>query len=104
MKTSKKAPVKAAPAPSEDKALQMNVHDRIPPELREGALDTLRHLARAEVLAPYRTQRLTKEGKSVAVSIISTALVNEAGRMYAIATTERLSTALQGPPEEAGTP
>ncbi len=87
---------------NEAEALQMNVQDRIPPELREGALDTLRHLARAEVLAPYRTQRLTKEGKSVAVSIISTALVNEAGRMYAIATTERLSDALQSPPVEAG--
>ena len=86
----------------EAEALQMNAQDRIPPELRAGALDTLRHLAKAEVLAPYRNERLTKEGQSVAVSIISTALVNEAGRMYAIATTERLSDARQSPPVEAG--
>ena len=89
---------------NEAEALQMNVQDRIPPELRIGALDTLRHLALAEVLAPYRTQRLTKEGKLVAVSITSTALVNEAGQMYAIATTERMSETLKGQRDEAGTP
>jgi PAS domain S-box-containing protein len=89
---------------NEAEALQMKVQDRIPLELRADALDTLRHLARAEVLAPYRTERLTKEGKAVAVSIISTALVNEVGQMYAIATTERLSDALQSPPVEAGPP
>ncbi len=87
---------------NETEALQMKVQDRIPPGLREGALDTLRQLARAEVLAPYWTERLTKEGKKVAVSIISSALVNEAGQMYAIATTERLSDARQSPVVEAG--
>jgi hypothetical protein len=38
----------------------------------------------------------------MARSALSTALVNEAGRMYAIATTERLSDARQSPPVEAG--
>ena len=37
----------------------------------------------------YRTQRISKQGVVMAVSIISTALLNEAGDMYAIATTER---------------
>ena len=74
---------------SEAEALAMNVHDRIPEGLREGALAILAQLSRAEVLEPYLTQRLTRDGLSVAVSIISTALVGEDGQMYAIATTER---------------
>ena len=41
------------------------------------------------MLQPYQTQRLTKQGASVNVSLISTALMNQSGRMYAIATTER---------------
>ena len=66
---------------SEDEALAMNVRDRIPPGLREGALETLRHLSLAEILEPYRTQRLTKAGARLDVSIISTALLNESGEM-----------------------
>ena len=67
----------------------MKVQDRIPEGLREGALETLRQLARAEVIEPYLTRRITKDGEILEVSIISTALVNESGAMYAIATTER---------------
>ena len=76
---------------SEAEALAMNVHDRIPAGLREAALDTLQQLSRAEVLEPYHTQRIAKDGTLVEVSMISTALVNEAGQLYAIATTERAS-------------
>jgi two-component system CheB/CheR fusion protein len=75
---------------SEAEALAMNVHDRIPKRLRKNALATLQRLGKAEILKPYRTQRLAKTGRIVEVSIISTALVNEAGQMYAIATTERV--------------
>ena len=75
---------------SEAEALDMNVRDRIPEGQREQALGRLQQLSHAEILEPYRTQRLTKEGAVVEVSIISTALVNEAGQMYAIATTERI--------------
>ncbi|MBE3133018.1 MAG: PAS domain-containing protein, partial [Acidobacteria bacterium] len=74
---------------SEAEALEMNVHDRIPKGMREKALATLTQLSRTEIMEPYLTQRITKEGTAVEVSIISTALVNEAGQMYAIATTER---------------
>jgi two-component system CheB/CheR fusion protein len=74
---------------SEAEALAMNVRDRIPLELREGALDTLAKLSHAKILEPYRTRRLTKSGATVEVSIISTALLDEAGKIYAIATTER---------------
>ena len=75
---------------TETEALGMNVRDRIPAELREEALAKLKHLSQAEILQPYITQRLNKQGEILDVSIISTALINESGEVYAIATTERL--------------
>ena len=75
---------------SEAEALVMNVRDRVPEALREEALAKVLHLGQAEILEPYRTQRITKSGSVVDVWMTSTALVNEAGRMYAIATTERV--------------
>ena len=74
---------------SEAEALAMNVRDRIPPTQWEQEVEKMEHLSRAEILEPYRTQRLTKSGKIMEISMIATALVNEAGKMYAIATTER---------------
>jgi PAS domain S-box-containing protein len=74
---------------SEAEALAMNVCERIPPDLREGALDTLAQLSRAEIIEPYTTRRLTRDGRSIQISIVSSALLNAAGEMYAIATTER---------------
>ena len=74
---------------SEDEALAMNVRDRIPEEKREDALEKICQLSRADILEPYQTQRITKQGGVINVSIVSTALVNEAGKMYAVATTER---------------
>ena len=75
---------------SEAEALRLNVLDRIPPAQREQEVEKLKQLSRAEILEPYRTQRLTKSGQIVEISMIATALVNEAGQMYAIATTERM--------------
>lgn len=74
---------------SEAEALLMNARDRIPEELQKEALAMLHQLSQAEILEPYLTQRIAKDGSIVEVSIISTALVNEAGQMYAVATTER---------------
>jgi two-component system CheB/CheR fusion protein len=73
----------------EAEALLMNVRERIPEALREKALTSLQQLSQAEVLEPYRTQRISKQGVVMEVSIISTALLNQSGEMYAIATTER---------------
>ena len=75
---------------SESEALKMNVRDRIPQELREQALETLKQLSQSEILEAYTTQRLNKQGAILKVCIISTALINENGDVYAIATTERL--------------
>ena len=74
---------------SEDQALAMNVRDRIPQELREGALETLARLSHAEIMEPYRTRRISKDGSVLDVVIISTALVDTTGKLYAVATTER---------------
>jgi two-component system CheB/CheR fusion protein len=74
---------------TEAQALQLNVRERIPEAKRAGALETLTKLSRAEVLEPYMTQRLTSTGAVLDVSIISTALIDEDDKMYAIATTER---------------
>ena len=74
---------------TEAEALRMNVLDRIPKPLREEALARLRQLALGQHLAPYQTERLAKDGTVIAVSLTSTALVNETGRIYGVATTER---------------
>jgi two-component system CheB/CheR fusion protein len=74
---------------SEAEALEMNVSSRIPEEQREEALARIHQLSQAEILETYRTQRIAKDGRVLEISLTSTALVNEAGKVYAIATTER---------------
>ena len=74
---------------TEAEALAMNVSDRIPKTLQISALAKVHQLSVAETLEPYQTQRLAKDGSIKDVSLTSTALVNETGHMYAIATTER---------------
>ncbi|MFA5214459.1 chemotaxis protein CheB [Sulfuricurvum sp.] len=74
---------------SEDEALRMNVNDRIPQPQRKNALAKLHDLSQDEILQPYRTERITKKGTIVEVWMTSTALMDEKGKMYAIATTER---------------
>jgi two-component system CheB/CheR fusion protein len=74
---------------SEAEALKMNTRERIPRGLREEALAKVRQLSQAEILEPHRTQRICKDGRVFEVVIVSTALMNETGEMYAIATTER---------------
>lgn len=48
-----------------------------------------KELSQAGELQPSRTQRLTWDGAAIGVSLVSTALVAQAGQAYAIATTER---------------
>jgi len=74
---------------SEHEALQMNASDRIPPDLRGESADIVSRLHKGETLMPHKTERLTKEGKLIPVSITSSALQSETGEIYAIATTER---------------
>jgi two-component system CheB/CheR fusion protein len=85
---------------SESEALQMNVLERIPETLRADALTKVHQLSRTEILEPYRTQRLTKDGAVVEIWMTATALVNETQQTYAIATTERARGSM--PPKAAG--
>jgi two-component system CheB/CheR fusion protein len=74
---------------TEAQALKMNVRERIPQALQEQALAQVQKLCHAQTLAPYKTQRLTQDSRVLDVSLTATALLNEAGETYAIATTER---------------
>ena len=74
---------------SEAEALSMNVRERLPPALRAEGLARIQQLSQSDVLAADTTWRLTKQGELLAVSVTSTALINDAGQVYAIATTER---------------
>ena len=78
---------------SEAEALTMNASDRIPPAQRYQESEKMRELSHAKVMEPYRTQRLTKSGQIVEISMIATVLINDRGRPYAIATTERTAEA-----------
>jgi len=74
---------------SEAEALSLNIRDLIPESQRKEALAVVQQLARTEILEPYRAQRLAKDNRIVEVWLTATALVNETGEIYAIATTER---------------
>jgi two-component system CheB/CheR fusion protein len=74
---------------SEEEALAMNIRDLIPECEREAELAAARRQLLGEVREPCRTQRIAKDGRIVEVVLTSTALVNESGEAYAIATTER---------------
>jgi two-component system CheB/CheR fusion protein len=75
---------------SEAEAMAMPDRERIPPELREAAAAKVLALNRGEALEPYRTSRIAKDGSIKEVSMTWTALVDEAGSRYALATTECL--------------
>lgn len=74
---------------SEAEALTMNMRELVPESRRQESAATVKRLARADALEPYQTQRLAKGGRIVEVWVTATALANEAGDIYAIATTER---------------
>ncbi|MGB9939278.1 chemotaxis protein CheB [Methanosarcina sp.] len=74
---------------SEAEAIKMNIGSLVPGGRKEEELATLKKLSRAEVIGPYRTQRLTKDGRIMEVWLTATSLVNEANVIYAISTIER---------------
>jgi two-component system, chemotaxis family, CheB/CheR fusion protein len=74
---------------SEAEALTMNIRALIPEDQRKMSLAKVHEVAHAEVLAPYRAQRLAKDGSLIELWLTAAALVDAAGEPYAIATTER---------------
>jgi two-component system CheB/CheR fusion protein len=75
---------------TEAEALTMNIQEVLPEDRRDEELAVVRRLVKTDVLAPYRGQRLAKNGAVVDVWLTATALVDANGKPYAIATTERL--------------
>lgn len=74
---------------SEKEVLGRNIRDLVPEELRATELAALRQISAASPVAVYRTSRIAKGGRRVAVALTCTALHNEVGDVYALATTER---------------
>ncbi len=74
---------------SADEALTMNIRDIVPEDKRLEALALAKDLARGGNLAPFETQRLTKDGRLLDVLLTGTTLQSADGQPYAIATTER---------------
>jgi two-component system, chemotaxis family, CheB/CheR fusion protein len=73
---------------SEVEALRMNARDRIPLERRADDLARMPPLRPIGKLEPFCSQRFTKDGAILEVWITATALINEMGLVYALATTE----------------
>lgn len=73
----------------EDEALNMDVKSRIPKELQEKYPKIISELSKSTILEPFRTQRLHKDGTVIEVNIISSALIDSHGDIYAITTIER---------------
>ena len=74
---------------TEAEALTMNIRGMIPPDLLTQELENIEQLATGSTLLPYETRRLTKAGQTLAVGLTASALRDGAGRMYAIASTQR---------------
>jgi two-component system CheB/CheR fusion protein len=81
---------------SEAEALTMNIRDLIPRSYWKKELTIIQQLGITRILEPYPTNRITKDGRLVKVLITATALVKEAGEIYAIATTERQIGSVEG--------
>ncbi len=75
---------------SESEALAINIRQLIPKNLQEEDVERIQQLVRKDIIEPYRTQRIAKDGTVMEVWLTASALVNEEGRVYAIATSERM--------------
>jgi two-component system CheB/CheR fusion protein len=74
---------------SESDALSMNICDMIPEGLREKTSVEIRQLSQIDVLKPYRSKRIAKDGRIVKVMLTASLLVNDSGKPYAVSMTER---------------
>jgi PAS domain S-box-containing protein len=80
---------------TEEEALLMNIRDTVPEDRREQALDLLRQAETGRLVASLETQRRTKDGRTLDVWLTTTKLLDEQGKIIAVATTERDVTALR---------
>jgi two-component system CheB/CheR fusion protein len=74
---------------SETEALTLNIAKLVPTNLQKKELSRIKQLSQKEILETYETKRFTKNGSIIDVLLTATGLINQAGEVYAIATTER---------------
>ena len=74
---------------SEKDALGINILTIVPENKREKDKEMMNSLRRGELVTSLETQRQTKDGRILDVWLTITVLYDEAGKSYAIATTER---------------
>lgn len=74
---------------TEGEALLLNLRDRIPEPARAEEQARLDRLRRGDQVAPYQTDRLSKSGGLIKVRVVATAVIDDTGEIYGIATTER---------------
>ncbi len=75
---------------SEAEALEMNIRDIVPVNKRSEALDFVRRLQEEEEeVESFESQRISKDGIVLDVWLTVTRLVDDAGKPFAVATTER---------------
>ncbi len=78
---------------SESEALGMNMRDLIPPDAREEESLRTARTVQGEIVPAHAARRLAKDGKGLAVEATATALIDGTGKVYAIASTERIQEA-----------
>ncbi|MDK9698649.1 MAG: PAS domain S-box protein [bacterium] len=74
---------------SEEEALQMSIWLLAPPDRVEEQKEFIYRLVAGETISTYETQRITKDGRILDVWLSVTKMVDETGKIIAIATTER---------------
>jgi two-component system, chemotaxis family, CheB/CheR fusion protein len=75
---------------SEAEAQKMNIRALLPQQEQADTLGKILQLSQANTIKPFQSKRITKEGKTLEIWITCTALVDENGKLYGIATTERI--------------
>ena len=73
----------------ESEALSMNISDIIPEGMMEKSSAEIRQLGEIDILKPYRSERIAKDGRIVKVMLTASLLINDSNEPYAVLTTER---------------
>ena len=74
---------------TEAEALKMNIDQIIPADKKSEGLEYLVRIASGECIESFETQRITKDGKILDISLVLTCLKDDSGVIDSIATTGR---------------
>ena len=87
---------------SEAEALGMNIVETLPQDRRDEYRSFMHRLESGEAIESFETQRVTKDGRILNVWLTVTRLINDAGTITSLATTERDMMERWYPGEKAG--